>query len=136
MCHVKRKYVVVVFCICENKGANRLHGIRATDQGPCFRYIDSAIPLLQNCTKCNHVTIFCGCTVQFVSDLVRNPEDRFSQDAVPMVLGSMRVRTVSPQTSRSSYILGLYSNGQSKESHIILHASLKIEFSKNKIMLH
>ena len=29
------------FCICENKGADQLHGDRL-----CFRYIDSTIPLL------------------------------------------------------------------------------------------
>ena len=28
-----------------------------------------------------HKTIFCGCTARFVSDLVGNPEDRFSHDA-------------------------------------------------------
>ena len=29
------------FCICENKGADRLRGDRAADQGLCFCYIDS-----------------------------------------------------------------------------------------------
>ena len=36
-------------CICENKGADQLHGKHgnsAADQRLCFRYIDSAIPLL------------------------------------------------------------------------------------------
>ena len=38
-----------VFCICENKGADQLHDIRAADQHLCFRYIDSTIPFLSNC---------------------------------------------------------------------------------------
>ena len=46
------------FCICENKGADQLRGLcknkdadqlrgnREADQGLCFRYPDSTIPLL------------------------------------------------------------------------------------------
>ena len=34
------------FCICENKDADQLRGNREADQHLCFRYIDSAIPLL------------------------------------------------------------------------------------------
>ena len=34
------------FCICENKGADQLHGDREADQRICFRYTDSTIPLL------------------------------------------------------------------------------------------
>ena len=34
------------FCICENKAADQLCGNRTTDQCLCFRYTDSAIPLL------------------------------------------------------------------------------------------
>ena len=34
------------FCICENKDADQLCGSREADQRLCFRYIDSAIPLL------------------------------------------------------------------------------------------
>ena len=34
------------FCICENKEADQLRGNREADQGLCFRYIDSTIPLL------------------------------------------------------------------------------------------
>ena len=33
------------FSICENKGADQLPTNRAADQRPCFRYIDSTIPL-------------------------------------------------------------------------------------------
>ena len=34
------------FCICENKDADQLLGIREADQRLCFRYMDSTIPLL------------------------------------------------------------------------------------------
>ena len=34
------------FCICENKDADQLRGNREADQRLCFRYIESAIPLL------------------------------------------------------------------------------------------
>ena len=34
------------FCICENKDADQLHSNLEADQRLCFRYLDSAIPLL------------------------------------------------------------------------------------------
>ena len=34
------------FCICEKKDADQLRGNREADQRLCFRYTDSAIPLL------------------------------------------------------------------------------------------
>ena len=34
------------FCICENKDADQLRGNREADQRLCFRYMDSAMPLL------------------------------------------------------------------------------------------
>ena len=52
------------FCICENKGADQLHG----DPGLCFCYIVSTINPLQ-------ASYF---TVQFMSDLVGIPKGRFS----------------------------------------------------------
>ena len=33
-------------CICENKDVDQLRGNREADQRLCFRYMDSAIPLL------------------------------------------------------------------------------------------
>ena len=47
--------------------------------------IDSTTPLLSK-SQMNFKppAIFCGCTARFVSDLVRNPEDRFSCDALSM----------------------------------------------------
>ena len=37
------------FCICENKDADQLRSNCAADQRLCFRYTDSAIPLLPKC---------------------------------------------------------------------------------------
>ena len=34
------------FCICKNKDADQLRGDREADQRLCFRYMDSAIPIL------------------------------------------------------------------------------------------
>ena len=68
------------FSICENKGADQLQGNRAADQRLCFCYIDSTFPLLPKSKIFKPVAIFCGCTARFVSDLVGNPEDRFSRD--------------------------------------------------------
>ena len=42
----------------------------------CFFIIQNSKPL----------TIFCGCTAWFVSDLVGNPEDRFFFDMAHMIL--------------------------------------------------
>ena len=36
----------LLFCICENRGADQLRGYGAADQSLCFRYIDNTIPLL------------------------------------------------------------------------------------------
>ena len=66
------------FCICENKDADQLRGEREADQRLCFRYADSTIPLLPRNFK--SLAIFYNCTARFVSDLVENPEDRFSHN--------------------------------------------------------
>ena len=68
------------FCICENKGADQLCSNREADQRLCFRYSDSAIPLLLKSENFKSVVIFSDCTARFVSDQVRNPEDLFSHN--------------------------------------------------------
>ena len=80
------------FCIFENKGADQLHGNREADQRLCFRYTDSTIPLLSSFYIQNfkHLTILCGCTAWFVSDLVGNPEDQFSHTEAHMKIGLWR----------------------------------------------
>ena len=73
-----------VFSINENKGGDQLCGNHAADQLLCFRYTDSTIALLPkseiSSLKPSSVA------VQFVSDLVGNPEDRFSNDAALIFL--------------------------------------------------
>ena len=73
------------FCICKDKDADQLRGYREADQRLCFRYIDSTIPLLPNYKP---LTIFCDCTDRFVSDLVRNPEDRFSHNEALIIMAT------------------------------------------------
>ena len=65
------------FSICENKDADQLRGNRKADQRLCFRYIDSTFPLLPIYKIFKPLTIFCGCTAWFVSDLVGNPKTGF-----------------------------------------------------------
>ena len=67
------------FCICKKKEADQLRGNRKADQRLCFRYTDSTIPLFLK-SNFKPLSIFCGCTARFVSDLVGNPEDRFSHN--------------------------------------------------------
>ena len=74
------------FCICENKDADQLRGNHKADQRLCFRYMDSAIPILSKSEIFKHLAISCGCTARFVSDLVGNPEDRFSHNEAHMSL--------------------------------------------------
>ena len=64
------------FCICEDKAADQLRGNRQADQGLCFCYIASTIPLLPKYI----ISSLCACTARFVSDQIRNPEDRFSHN--------------------------------------------------------
>ena len=73
------------FCICENKDADQLRGNRQADQRLCFRYTDSTVPLL---SKSEISSLFCGgCTARFLSDLVGNPEDRFSHNEAQITQG-------------------------------------------------
>ena len=78
------------FCIFENKNADQLRGNREADQRLCFRYTDSTIPLLSKPEISSlRLAIFSGCTARFVSDLVENPEDRFSHNEAHISLASI-----------------------------------------------
>ena len=66
-------------CICENKDADQFHGNGEADQRLFFGYTDSTISLLAKSEISSHCYL-CGCTARFVSDLVGNPEDRFSHN--------------------------------------------------------
>ena len=63
-------------CIGENKGTDQLRSNYEADQRLCFRYTDRTILLLNRSLKL--LTIFCGCTGGFVSELVGNPNCWFS----------------------------------------------------------
>ena len=69
------------FWICENKDAYQLHSHCAADQCLCFHYTYSTIPVLHKSElDFKPLAIFCGCTDQFVPDLVGNTKDRFSHN--------------------------------------------------------
>ena len=76
------------FCICENKDADQLRGNRKADQRLCFRYTDSAIPLLSKSEISSLYPSSVAIQPMFVSDLVRNPKDRFSHNEAHMVRGN------------------------------------------------
>ena len=87
------------FCICENKEADQLRDNREADQRLCFRYTDSTITT----TKIRNfkpLTIFCGCIGRSMSDLVGNPEDRFSHNEAHFVEASVRFRSKLRQLKR------------------------------------
>ena len=67
------------FYICENKDADQLHGNREADQRLCFRYTDSTIPRLSK-SKFHSSSHIQWLHSPFLSDLVGNPEDRFSNN--------------------------------------------------------
>ena len=64
-------------CICENKGADQ--------QRLCFHYLEFANTLLPK-SKYEISSLFCGCTARFVSDLIGNPKNRFSNDEAHFLL--------------------------------------------------
>ena len=47
------------FCICENKGVDQLCSNCTADQGLCFHYTDSTIPLLPIFLVSSHLPSFC-----------------------------------------------------------------------------
>ena len=67
------------FYLCEKKGTDQLCSNCTADQCLCFRYTDSTFPLLLKYEISKPLSIFCECTDWFVSDLVGNPEDRFTR---------------------------------------------------------
>ena len=64
-------------CISENKGADQNC---AAELRLCLCFIDSTILLLFFIRNFKSLAIVCGCTPQFVWDLVWNPKARFSRN--------------------------------------------------------
>ena len=60
----------------KNQNVNQLE---QTDP-PCFCYTVSTSPLLPKSEILSPLTIICGCTIRFVSDLVGNPDNRYPLD--------------------------------------------------------
>lgn len=71
--------------IIEKKVADQLCGNQAANQHICFHYIGGTIPLLP---KLKPPAMCCERTVQFVQDLVGNPEHRFSCDVAHVILAT------------------------------------------------
>ena len=81
MSHVMRKPDV---CLCENKGADQLCSICTADQQLSFCYKDGTTPTyIQNFKL---LVCICLCTYWFVSDMVGNPDDRFSHVTALIVM--------------------------------------------------
>ena len=59
---------------------------RRADHRLCFRNTYSTIPLLPKSENFKPLTIFCGSTARFVSDLIENPKNRFSHDTALLIL--------------------------------------------------
>ena len=105
------------FCICENKGADQLCSNCTADQRLCFCYIDSTTPSTSYIRNFKPLAFFCSCTACFVSGLVRNPEDLFSQNKaqisthVPMSFQYFLHSILKLESAFFYYIcLGLQSN--------------------------
>ena len=71
------------FCICKNKDPDQLRGNREADQRLCFRYIVQFLYFLN--TEFQASSHLLSLYSQFVSDLVGNPEDRFSHSEAQMI---------------------------------------------------
>ena len=69
------------FDLYKNKDTDQLHSNRKADQRLYFHYTDSTFALVFKL-----LPIFQGCTGRFMSDLVGNPENRFSRFMAAIVL--------------------------------------------------
>ena len=67
----------LAFCICENKEADQLRGNHELISA--FVFPTRTVQFLCY-LNLRFLAIFCSCTARFVSDQVRNPEDRFSHN--------------------------------------------------------
>ena len=81
---MKTSFLVTWLLICHEKTCllhiqNQLRGNGAADQHLYFHYIDSIIPFLNPKFQASNNQDLLWLW-QFVSDLVRNPKDRFSRD--------------------------------------------------------
>ena len=73
------------FWVCENKDADQLRDNPEADQRLCFRYTDSSIPQLPKYEITSLLPSSLTVQARLVSDLVGNPEDRFSHNEAHIV---------------------------------------------------
>ena len=85
-CHEKTCYA-----ICEQQRRRSAYASVQSDQRLCFRCLDSNTSsfYIQNFKP---LPSFCGCSGQFESTLVENPEDRISCDVARISIGPGQVR--------------------------------------------
>ena len=92
---------------CKNKGSDQLWCNNAADRNFCFCYKGRTITLLPQILNFKPLAIFYGCTAQFVSELVRNPKDRFSNDEAHIgsteVLLSLLLSSTDPFTGTAPF---------------------------------
>ena len=104
------------FCICENKDADQLRGNCEADQHLCFRYTDSTIPLLPKSEiSIPNLAISCGCTAWFVSELVGNPEDRFSQNEAHIGIRTLFLHFLVLQSAKINYCKNVHEDKNVKK---------------------
>ena len=85
------------FCVCENKDADQLRG------SLCFCYIDSTIPLVPKyeiSSPCHLVWLY---SLVCVTDLVGNPENRFSHNEAQLYLDLIIVSKMKSQDMQCKY---------------------------------
>ena len=76
----------------------------------CVRYTDSTIPLLPKKKRnFRFLAVFCDCTGRFVSDLVENPDARFSR-----VLAHITMNTVDAAEYVTAEIDATFHEGRGK----------------------
>ena len=113
------------FCICENKEADQLCGKREADQHLCFRYTDRTVPLLS--PKFQASSHLCGCTARIVSDLVGNPEDRFSHNEAQITQGRQyRKLNENEQQNKPQKSYRLGNDGNKLLGGLLAHLSRRL----------
>ena len=94
-------------CIGENKGVHQLVSNCEADQSLCFRYMDSTIPLLSKFINIKPLTIFCDCTVRFVSALSEPKLLVFSRTGSIIILSESQIQASKiTQMSKCDGLIG------------------------------
>ena len=69
-----------------------------------------------------HLAIFCGCTAQFVSDMVGNPDDPISRGEAHLVkvyINDDPGMTLTYLTARSNWVTCTFEWGKLLQSHLM-----------------